>query len=350
MDNQMRDSLWATKQIDLVSLIGQTTRLKKVASNEYAGPCPKCGGTDRLRVNSSHGFFCRQCHNDRAWYDAVDFRQWMYGESMKDAIVSLIGRRGIDPEQLAKIQAERAENERKELEAEHARQATARKTIQPIWKTYHQNLTDLNRDLWRERGVSDDWQDYYKVGYCPAREWVSGDVRFESDSLTIPYFRYTAPGEFECISIKHRLLLDHSPGGKYRPEVKGLGNQLYFPWYEERMNRDVLIVEGEIKAMVINAALWIGSDPLAPCLSVVGIAGAGFKPEHLPEFDGCERAWFIKDPDGPKHAETREAQAMAKLFGDRLQIIGLPGKVDDLITSGVLDGFDLLRLMRGYDA
>lgn len=353
MNVHSRDTIEATKQIDLVALIGQVTTLRKVTPHEYAGPCPKCGGHDRLHVNDQRGFFCRQCYNDRAWYDAIDFRRWMFGENLQDAIVSLVGRRGLDHEQLAKIQAERETREREQAAADHAKLEAARKTLnqRQAWKIYHDNLTDpnfagLTRYLWRERGLSDDWQDYYKVGYCPTREWVTGDDHFESDSLTIPYMRYTGPGEFECISIKHRLLVDNPPGGKYRPEMAGLGNQLFTPWYEERLNKNILIVEGEIKAMVVFAALWVTEEPIAPNLSIVGIPGANLKKSHIDEFADADRIWVCLDPDAQK-----AARGLAQtLDANRCAVINLPEKVDDLIVKGILDGFDILRLMRGYHA
>jgi phage/plasmid primase-like uncharacterized protein len=34
--------------------------LKKIAANEWAGPCPMCGGKDRFSVNTRKGVFnCR---------------------------------------------------------------------------------------------------------------------------------------------------------------------------------------------------------------------------------------------------------------------------------------------------
>lgn len=37
-------------------------RLKRVGPNEYAGPCPKCGGRDRFSVNTSKDVWnCRGC-------------------------------------------------------------------------------------------------------------------------------------------------------------------------------------------------------------------------------------------------------------------------------------------------
>ena len=65
--------------VDLLELIGNDTQLSAKAHDEYHGPCPKCGGTDRLTVNTADGWwFCRQCqpkHGDAAgylmWRDAI---------------------------------------------------------------------------------------------------------------------------------------------------------------------------------------------------------------------------------------------------------------------------------------
>ena len=39
------------------------TRLKRVSTTEYCGPCPKCGGRDRFSVNAKRGVFnCRGCN------------------------------------------------------------------------------------------------------------------------------------------------------------------------------------------------------------------------------------------------------------------------------------------------
>lgn len=63
--------------IDLVSLIN--VKLKYVAATgdgEYEGPCPFCGGTNRLRVQPNSkprpSWWCRSCGGDR-WHDAIDF-------------------------------------------------------------------------------------------------------------------------------------------------------------------------------------------------------------------------------------------------------------------------------------
>jgi DNA primase len=65
---------------NLLNVIGADTSLKRVAGTEggeYAGPCPFCGGTDRLRVQPQRGrWFCRQCTGSpeqAGWHDVIDY-------------------------------------------------------------------------------------------------------------------------------------------------------------------------------------------------------------------------------------------------------------------------------------
>lgn len=328
-----------TKGIDLVGLIGQVTPLKKVSTHEYAGGCPKCGGKDRFHVHQEKGWFCRVCQGETKFHDAIDFRQWMYGERITQAIENLLGGRKLDRGAIERISLERNEREQARRAEEHRQQEAARDRLQAgrVWETYHAN--EAGRELWRARGISDDWQDYYCLGYCPPRGWMSGDTRFTSASLTIPYLRYIAPLQYTCTSLKHRLLCNDAPGGKYRPEFAGLGNQIYFPMHEEPMLPRALLVEGEIKAMVVQIALW-SLDPL-PNITVCAVAGKSVKPELIAEFSECERVWIMLDPDA-----KRQAEELADTLGkERTKIINLPDKVDDLITMGVIDGPELWGLM-----
>ena len=63
------------------------TRLRKVAEvagrgPEYAGPCPRCGGKDRFRVQSEAGrWFCRQCHPE--WGDVIEYVEWLRGVGVR---------------------------------------------------------------------------------------------------------------------------------------------------------------------------------------------------------------------------------------------------------------------------
>lgn len=57
--------------------------------HERAGPCPKCGGTDRFSISTKKGVFnCRGCG---AKGDVLDFVQWHDGMSFNQACESLAG-------------------------------------------------------------------------------------------------------------------------------------------------------------------------------------------------------------------------------------------------------------------
>src|SRR5918911_531970 len=46
----------------------------EVASQEYAGPCPFCGGRDRFRVQPAKGrWWCRGCSDGSRWQDAIGY-------------------------------------------------------------------------------------------------------------------------------------------------------------------------------------------------------------------------------------------------------------------------------------
>jgi len=83
------------QKIDLMGLVSRYTKVQKVAGihgGEYAGPCPRCGGRDRFRVQPERGlWWCRQCSPNEHWQDAIDFVMWMEGLSFKDACAKLDG-------------------------------------------------------------------------------------------------------------------------------------------------------------------------------------------------------------------------------------------------------------------
>jgi hypothetical protein len=66
-------------------------KLRKIAPNERAGPCPRCGGTDRFSVNTSKQvFFCRGCN---ARGGIIDLIQHLDGCDFRAAIEKLTGER-----------------------------------------------------------------------------------------------------------------------------------------------------------------------------------------------------------------------------------------------------------------
>lgn len=99
---------------DLVQLVGRYTELRRKATGEWAGPCPKCSGTDRFVVDSS-GWFCRTCKpydEAHGWYGAIDFIMWQHGLGFLEAVAFLTGAQmtqAVQQRRAAPAQPERTE-------------------------------------------------------------------------------------------------------------------------------------------------------------------------------------------------------------------------------------------------
>jgi len=88
--------------VDLLDLIGRDTQLVRVASTgggEYAGPCPFCGGSDRLHVQPRRPgggrWFCRQC--TPRWRDALDYVRRREGAGLHEAVALLTAWASLSP-------------------------------------------------------------------------------------------------------------------------------------------------------------------------------------------------------------------------------------------------------------
>lgn len=114
--------------------------LKKVAGNELAGPCPRCGGTDRFSVNTRKGiFYCRGAGIGGDVIRMVEYvRAVEYvaacevinGEPPPDRESKLTDE---DRERLARMKAEReAADAQREAEAKQHRERE-RKTLHEVW-------------------------------------------------------------------------------------------------------------------------------------------------------------------------------------------------------------------------
>lgn len=77
------------KAVNLITLVGSAVELSQASGvREMQGPCPKCGGDDRLHVKLD-SFFCRQCHPE--WGDPIDYIRWLDGCDFTEAVTKLTG-------------------------------------------------------------------------------------------------------------------------------------------------------------------------------------------------------------------------------------------------------------------
>jgi len=360
----MLDTQTIKQQTDLFALVSPDTRLGKVGASEYAGPCPRCGGTDRFHVNTVKGWFCRTCTGEPDgttghWHDAIDYIMWRDGIDFIQAYKRLGGDTTISEADRERLKAERAraEAERKAHEQNQQQEKRVELDASQVWLDYYANLDKYDkRPLWHKRGLSDLWIDYFQVGYSPSRTFGAGDKTVTSPSLTIPTIRptLTETGAFQgrditwhCVGLVHRLLADETPGGKYRPHTSGLGKSLFnCDIYSEKILGPVLLVEGEIKAMVTWATMQDYVKDHKTILggyTVVGVAGKSIKSDWLDELSHASQVVVCLDPDA-----RREAESAARTIGtDRARILDLPGKIDDMILEGSLKPKALESLIRG---
>ncbi|MBK8772783.1 MAG: hypothetical protein IPM06_20465 [Rhizobiales bacterium] len=82
------------KNANVIDLAARYVELRRASGSEMQGPCPKCGGTDRLHVKKD-GWFCRNCHpidaGGHGWHDAIEFVTFTTGMDFSDAVVYLTG-------------------------------------------------------------------------------------------------------------------------------------------------------------------------------------------------------------------------------------------------------------------
>jgi ribosomal protein L37AE/L43A len=88
------DAVSQAKRVNVVDLAMQRVELKRAAGQEWQGPCPKCGGTDRLHVKAD-GWFCRQCKpidaGGHGWHDPISWIQHTSNVTFDDAVSILTG-------------------------------------------------------------------------------------------------------------------------------------------------------------------------------------------------------------------------------------------------------------------
>jgi hypothetical protein len=225
----------------------------------------------------------------------------------------------------------RAADERKRKEAEDRQSAIERlQRMTGKVEAYHRQVSQA-LDYWYSQGLNDSTINGYCLGYCPARP-----VEPETPSFVIPYFCQT-----KLIHIRHRLQFPNGHG-KYRPEFAGLGNQLFnadtltnddFHFGLLEPNR-VLIVEGEVKAMVLEQ---IG-------FKTIGIPGANSWRDEWSENLKGFKAYICLDPGANGQAD--KIGAALKGYNVPVKVVTLPCKPDDFFVRYGGTSSDLMEFLR----
>lgn len=309
-------------------------RLRK-SNGEYRGSCPLHGGNNNTAfvIYNAGDRWRWKCYSKGCGSgDVIDFVALWQGTDPKGAYEWLGGGKTILPEQaraMAEERARRAEEWEAQKRAEYEL-ALSELHKARAWERYYQNLSGNEdaRGLWRSRGIPDDWQNYWSLGYNPDFVYKHGEALYHSPTLTIPIYN----GDDEPANIRHRILKPVDPQDKYRPERGGLRALPFIadPWKVDTLPK-ALVVEGEIKAMV--SYLWLDNQDF----QVYGVPGKSSFGDLAERLAGKE-CWILFDPDA-----TEKAYDAARLVDGR--VIELTMKVDDALNAGALNKSGLRRLL-----
>lgn len=307
------------------------------AGHEWRGNCPLHGG-DNITAFVIYG-------DEQHWHcftgdcgggDALGFIMKLQKCNLPEAIKIATGKEpgGISQADIAEMQARRAERAARELEEQIARAQAVLEELrtQRLWERYHAQLEQSaeGRAWWRNRGVPDEYQDLWQLGYeTDRRIWIGKEIH--SPTATIPIFTYG----WDVRQIRHRIINAEDEGGKYRPEYEDLPAMAYLCDPDNDKPEAVVVVEGEIKSMVT----FITLD--RPGWQVIGVPGKKTPIDRIKEnLNGAPEIYICCDPDTGKLNE-----AMARELGpERCRIVDTPIKIDDYILEAGITTAKLRRM------
>jgi hypothetical protein len=295
-------------------LEGLVRYVQQESNTTWTCSCPQCGGEvhndgewpDRctLFVDTKATLFCRRCATDKIFPD-------QYG-----------GPASAKPT-LEELERWRQDRQQRELERKrNAERAIELLQRNRIWEIYHAQMDEEARKYWRWRGVPDGLQDWWQLGFAHHETFYRDGQPFDCKVATIPIFGAGWSPE----NLKMRLEDVPVPYAKYRYKYTGIPAHIWRSDPDESLEGDVLVVEGEIKAMVL--AERAGSKLGIP----VGLPGLKPGPTALESLKDAEHITLIVDPDG-----REGAWEIVKTLGREKCHVLVPsnrmGKIDDWILA-----------------
>lgn len=317
----MYDPATINANVNLLDLVGGDSTLRKVTASEQAGPCPKCGGEDRLHVTATW-WFCRQCHPKRG--DAIAYIQWRDGLTFTEACELL----GGDKSALEGPRMAGTNETRPKTPILHESEAPGDK-----WQQSARAFVDMAAGiLWQTpaalaylvgRGLSEATIKAAHLGYNPKEMYRPGDRWGQDGKVWLPR-GWVIPceymGQLQYVKIR-RPAEDLGPDEKNKYiAVKGSKKRgAVYNLADLAGKADGVLTEGEINALILKQAL-------GDACGVASVGDAGNMPgaQALPVLARVKRLWLAYDPDkaGQDGAAkmaglSARARVLAWPWGDR---------------------------------
>lgn len=281
---ERRPSDWHTVAAEFYN-----TPLHRHSYDEFAGPCPICGGKDRFLVFKTGNAWCRKCKLKSWWDKPEDVEAAIAEENMNRVVMAV--------------------------------EARARMASSEDWREYHDHPGSELLDLWRPRLGTSESIDRWSLGYCPSCPMMP-----DSPSLTVPVWH-----DGQLIDIRHRLMVSTEETGKYRSHVPGI---IPYPFNADAIgvHPEIIVIEGEIKT--IN--LVDGGLP-----NTVGLPGLQVVDELLQLFQvngKTRKAILMLDPGADAEALAIAERILA--IGIQVAIADAFEKPDDILLQYGKDVLD----------
>lgn len=257
------------------------------------GPCPKCGGSRRLLI-----FVDNPVPNWNFYCDNCGYK----GNRLTGVSSDLFGEQ-LNPDR------EKPDIERNLKDLNESTE----------WLDFHTSMTEENRAWLRERGIPNEYQDRWVLGYTPDKAYLFEKNLYRSPAYTIPKINH----EQYVVNIDYRLSNPAPKAGKYRG-VDGLPAAVFISSPGHTDLRRLFIVEGSFKAMVLCIFLESNGWGNSQVIGLPGVKSPLYK-EHIYQY---QEAFIMLDPDRPAVTKSVSRETGA-------QAVYLPVKIDDAIISGM---------------
>jgi hypothetical protein len=222
--------------------------------------------------------------------------------------------------------------QREEERARSAARALAGLRDEQRWQVYHDALDSKSRQWWQKRGIPSSYVDYWRLGWRADMSVFKDGQSYSTPSATIPLF---AQGG-DAVNIKHRLVSPPPGIGKYRYELTGQPQPLFYADPDKPLLGEVVAIEGEIKAMVTFVTMN------GPAVAVVGMPGNTPSPEIVALLKQAERLTLVMDPGA-----QAQALALARQFDSKhVRLLVTSEKIDDVILNTRATSNDVARWLK----
>lgn len=252
------------KQVDLIALIGADTTLHKIANTnggEFAGPCPFCGGRDRLHVQPHKGrWFCRQC-SESHWMDAIAYVRKRDNKSFEAACRELSG--DIVPQLKRQVTTKKNANDENKLVTcppSTQWQSRAKEIIVECESMLWSDCSTKARAwLFDQRGLNESTLHAWHIGYNATDRW--DDPRLWGfDSGKRIYFPRGITIPCEVKGTLWGMKIRRPSGDPKYLQPRGSVSALFGAGTLGKHDYAIL-TEGEFDALLVWQALQQASDP-----------------------------------------------------------------------------------------